>query len=180
MFIADPEANKAPDPDPQNWLMIVHFACRWCPRRRSRSRSAASRSRCPPSSTPRTPSPSTSSPPTSSRSVTLITLCQGHLSHRMSVYKFSRAFLWGFFVSGRGCRRRYGTVIICCIWLQCSRNKLVHKLENTYGTLELTHNNVVEPRAEEPKLNCLPDQKLRIATPGSFLFTKDLKKYYKK
>jgi hypothetical protein len=53
------------------------------------------------------------------------------------------------------------------------------------GTLILVSGSVVEPepsqRAEEPKLNCLPEPEpqLRIAAPAPFYYP-DLKKFYRK
>jgi hypothetical protein len=46
----------------------------------------------------------------------------------------------------------------------------------------LTSVGVPEPRAEEPKLNCLLEPELKITNCGSgyFLFIKDLKKFYLK
>ncbi len=71
-----------------------------------------------------------------------------------------------------------------CIREPC--NQVGHQLKHTLHML--TSDGEPEPRAEAPKLNRLlePEPKLRIATQGSssgsgsFLFIKDLKKFYSK
>jgi hypothetical protein len=49
---------------------------------------------------------------------------------------------------------------------------MTHKLEKSK---EISSVMEPEPRAEEPKLNCLPEPEITNSSSGSFLFTKDLK-----